>query len=140
MTEFDDLPKIVLPGTCSHGYWGSYWDVYKVADHLDRLYPGQDAHDFFYAIYNNQGDFTINGEPIVGNVAYLKCLLKGENGGSPWIWVAVMDKHFIVLSGCHDYTGWDRSTIKVGSLGESTRDEQLEIVSSYIAEAKRDWS
>lgn len=91
------VPVIALPGS---GGWerSSEWGT-----HLERAFPGQDAHDFAMACeYNDYGPTQSH------NITRLVMITQGERDAGSWTWHLEFENGDIwTASGGCDYTGWD---------------------------------
>jgi hypothetical protein len=96
--DIDENGFVMLPGS------EEWRNCYEDGENLDTKFPGQDAHNFVYAIhYNNEGPLK-PGLKIID----LQMLKQGGNDESDWIWkVALSDNETWWMTGWCDYTGWD---------------------------------
>lgn len=104
MSEMDDYPKVVLPG--SEGWWNSY----DTGNEWDKQFPDQDAGDFAYAI---EYAAPLPDELVGKMIDRLVMVQQGANDDEDWVWaVRVPDGNrydrewWVLRAGC-DYTGWD---------------------------------
>lgn len=122
-------PQIRLPGS------DTYWQAYQWGDVLDKAFPGQDAHDFAYAIRENDtGPLEKEDRSIVG----LLLVQQGDNEGPDWIWLISLDDdtYWWLRGGC-DYTGWDCGSFVEWAPFEHpmTLDDICSDIQSWLGEA-----
>lgn len=104
MSDTDDYPKIVLPG--SEGYWSSY----DQGQDWDKEFPDQDAYDFAAAI---QYAAPLPEEIVGKTIDRLVMVQQGYNDGENWVWLVRVasgdywDRQWWALCAGCDYTGWD---------------------------------
>lgn len=122
------IPVVMLPGA------EGWANAYQWAGELEEAFPGQDAHDFSYAIeYNDRGPIDDHT-----GIRGFTCWNYGERDGDHWQWSIVFEngEHWIATGGC-DYTGWDCQSSLYWELGDVS-DEEFNKAATKLVEIRKD--
>lgn len=95
----EEIPKVVKNVEAE-----KFWEVKKLGETLEKMFPGQQADEFQLAI---NYAVSLPEELVEVPVDRFVMVHEGERDGDDWIWYLKANKlDWILVAGC-DYTGWD---------------------------------